>query len=228
MNKVLIIEPHGDDALCSCSSIMRDKNNLVTVLTLSERPSDKLKNHYDNIENTIFLDLNDLNYGRRPKVSTHDIHRKYLNNEDVYNLYKNLVIETFEEYKDTKEIIKESIKSYLLSDIYEYVVFPLGLCHPYHIVVAESIKELIEDNNLLKRKKFCLYVDKPYIQNRYVKEMYEFYKSSHNMDKINHDYDGREEEILKVLKDVYPTEVNMLRFSSDILLRTSDTILEFC
>ena len=105
---------------------------------------------------------------------------------------------------------------------YDLVLCPIGIVHPYHLVVNKAWNEV---NDYLSGVGLptLYYADKHYIQNRYGKEMYETAKISLNLDReINPGYTMLRESS-KIVSDalckVYPTESKLLRFYSDIILR---------
>lgn len=213
MFKVLLIEPHGDDSLCSCSSILRNNNLSIDIVTLGEsRDSKKLIYHYPNINRTHYYALPDIDYSLRPKISTHDIHKRFVNNEDVYTYWMNQVPYDNCAY-DMLLGIFDTI-DFKFSN-YDYIVYPLGLLHPYHVAVSKIVSKYAKG-------KIIRYVDKPYISNRWVKECLTSYVNNNTCSILEVNYDTRKDDIQRVMKDVYPTEVGMFRFSSKTLLEDPD------
>lgn len=224
MCKVLIIEPHGDDALCSCSSILRNKDFQVDIITLAEsRSSTDLPRFYPAVTSTEYLMCKDINYNLRPKVSTHDIHNRFLEGKDVYEYYLHKTFDTLVEMKvpHDKDYTSHAL-DHIDFDKYTFIFIPVGLVHPFHIITREWVEHhlgSVYDNNLI------YYGDKPYLGNRYAKECLESFMESLRLGKLELQYADREVEVGKVLKGVYPTETTMLRFSSQALLHDPDVFL---
>lgn len=216
---ILLIEPHGDDSLCSASSVLRSTKFNVDVLTLSGRPSHGLKDLYPSVNSTVFLDLPDLDYYRRPKVNTHEIHKMFIEGINVYTYYLDLIYDTlYNDCQATEDSISEFVYSYI-TDYYDVILLPVGLCHPYHIITGKSIRKLGNLN-------FILYQDKPYYQYRYVKEMYESFKKFSNYKvEFKSPTVDKEDSVIDTFRRVYPTEISMLRFSRDILTKSEDTYI---
>lgn len=213
--KILILEPHGDDALLSCHSILKT-NNEIDILTLSERPSDGLKNYYKSINNVEFLGFPNLWYRNgKPILNTHQVHREFKEGLPISNNYVNKLIEIYgNEYYDDLNMVKTVIKDDYNN--YDIVVCPIAVVHPYHVIVREAWKSINSEIPTL------YYADKYYIQNRYAKEMYEDLVKSMKLDKeYNSGYNRLDKEnkiISEILCSVYPSESQLLRFYSDIIL----------
>lgn len=228
MCKVLIIEPHGDDALCSCSSILRNNNLDIDVLTLADsRSSSDLVNHYPSVKNVKYLQCEDIDYRLRPKVSTHEIHKLFLEGKDVYAKYLDDTLyglgkSDFTEYSSWSTIGDMLFKMFSLQS-YGYILVPVGLVHPFHLATREIVDFCTKVNCISSR---CIYyADKPYLGNRYAKECMESFAKSLKMHKLEAQYAGRGTKVKTILSKVYPTETTMLRFSSKALLEDPDIFL---
>lgn len=226
MCKVLIIEPHGDDALCSCSSILRNKNVEIDILTLAEsRSSEDLHRIYPSIKNTTYRMCKDIDYGLRPKVSTYEIHNLYVDGKDAYEYYLN---RTFEELWGINSMDMETLYEYSKTlegidfESYRFIFIPTGLVHPFHIITREFVESYLGH---AYDDKIIFYGDKPYLGNRYARECLECFRKAYNLQRLELQYADREEEVKEVLKLVYPTELSMLRFSSQALLHDPDVFL---
>ena len=68
MPKILVFEPHGDDALISCYHLLNNSKNEIVLVTFSDRPSEGLKEYFPNIVSTVFLEIPDLHYDYHPKL----------------------------------------------------------------------------------------------------------------------------------------------------------------
>lgn len=224
MLRILGLEPHGDDGCCSFTSVLRSDNE-IDLITFAVRPSYGLEEFYSSIKGNIFLDYEDLNFYERPKVTTHEIHNLYLSGEvNVMDYYRDKVKGKFNNFNDSVMEIASCISDKVSDNKYDILLCPVGLTHPYHIAVNEAIMFLLSTLNC----EVVFYVDKPYLSTRYAKEMYEHYRTKSQSNKyleINSPNVDKELEIREVLKEIYPTEQNMLRFSSDILLNSVDKYL---
>lgn len=213
--KVLIVEPHGDDAFISCSSALIQEDLDITVLTMSDRDSHNLDSYYDAVKHTVYIDAPDIHYDLRLKYSTHDIHRRYLAGEDLYQKYiqdmnHHLLVEHRQDYESFVNKIKDSID--LLPVDYDLAIIPLGLFHPNHYATWRASRSFILPN--IPR---IYYVDKPYIEKRYVKEIlkcssYNLYTAPVQEKSIRAEY----------FKKLYPTEQSLLRYSSETILEWKD------
>lgn len=226
LKRVLIVEPHGDDALISCSSVLRSEDFWVDILTMSERSSEGLVRHYPRVFDTYYEDVPDLNYSLRPKRSTHQVHKGYLNGENIYESYYKEVRE-LEYYKETVDMIRRRLLMYFLDvnllSSYDFILIPYGLCHPHHIATHDACIEVLE--NYPDSPPVLMYVDKPYLGIRYIREMYDQRVKDGNISVGTSPDIDKAESIVSVLKDVYPTEVSLLRFYSDTILKDRDIFL---
>lgn len=219
--------------------MLRSKNSkleTLDVLTLSERDSKGLKKFYSSVQEVEFKDINDLNYSMRPRLNTNEIHKRFLNGEDVELYYSMLVENTFDNFLETCTNISGKILDYIIGTkkSYDVILSPVGLCHPFHIATRKGIElskthmETTFNPDYFDTPDIIYYVDKPYYQHRYVKEMYESFKDQiihNNYIEVHSPEVYKEVEILDVFKNVYPTELGMMRFSRDILTKESDIFL---
>lgn len=138
---------------------------------------------------------------------------------NVYTYYLDLIYGTlYNDCKATEDSISEFVYSYI-TDYYDVILLPVGLCHPYHIITGKVIRKLGNLN-------FILYQDKPYYQYRYVKEMYESFKKFSNYKvEFKSPTVNKEDSVIDTFRKVYPTEISMLRFSRDILTKSEDTYI---
>lgn len=227
MLKVLIIEPHGDDALLSAYKILSNKICDIDIITLSGRSSEKLKgNQYlGTINNITYLDLEDIDYDTRPKCNTHEYNKMYKEGINVYEHYctvlgKEYGDEVWSQLVDVANKISENIE-----DIHDYdiVLIPAGLNHPYHYFIYKAMR-LITDKEEIPN--IIYYAEKPYISNRYVRQMLDGLIKSENLSRYEVSMtEGDTAFKSQTFREVYPTEVNMLRFSSECLLKDNDVYL---
>ena len=215
--KILILEPHGDDALLSCYSIL-ETNHDIDILTFSARSSDGLEKHYPSIKGLMFCNINNLWYpDGKIILKTHEVHKAFTAGEPIAHNYLTKLKEIFgSEFDEDVEEVKEKILLTLGQSQPDIVVCPISVVHPYHIVVREAWRSLQLDIPTL------YYADKYYIQNRYGKEMYEDLRTELHLDQeVNPGYEYLSEKntrIANILCEVYPSESMLLRFYSDIIL----------
>lgn len=219
--KILILEPHGDDALLSCNSIL-DTDNDIDILTFADyRSSEELKNYYNSIKCTKYLNNNNLWYpeGKFP-LNTRIIHKDYINGINVYDKFIDFISDKFREsYYNSIELSKNS----LLREVqnlskYDIVLCPSGIVHPYHLVINRMWNNINKEYNIPT----IYYADKYYIQNRYGKELFNSSIDSMNLKFSNKDIlfnrlDTPNRKISDILCKVYPTESKLLRFYNDII-----------
>lgn len=230
MAKILLLEPHGDDALLSCSSLLRSKNN-IDILTFSGRSSEGLEKFYPSIKSTHFVDSNDLPYSNRPIQNTHVVRRQFNEGKDVSHQYDKEVKEKFGQvYDNVVEKLMLCIEPILIAEDYDVLVYPVGLNHPYHIAVRDAVERLYHIEDLSNQQDYLyppvlLYVDKPYSGIRYVQDMLHsrLNNSLEIFDVLDTCAIKKEEEIKSALSNVYPTEVQLLRFYSKVILESPDT-----
>lgn len=226
-HSVLIIEPHGDDAFISASSVLDDQTLQKTLVTLSCRDSKFLGTIYDNLR-VEYLDLQDINVYRKSKIPTHVVHRMYLGGEDVFSYVDSSIKKDVEDvYEDTVKDIQDSLRPYLVNPEYDGFYIPLGLDHPYHMATREAVlRELSSHEDSLR--KVIFYCDKPYIAKRYVKEVMSTYLTryfeSYMMTTVQLSEDQISKKTDNFLK-AYPTEGGMLVWTRDSVLKDPDIFI---
>lgn len=216
--KILLLEPHGDDALLSCHSILKTDNEIY-LLTFSDHASYGLEKYYPSIKKLEFMDFKNLWYPNgKPILKTYQVHKDYLDGKPIAEDYLAVIKEIFKEDWDVSlDHIKNKISDLVSLNNFDIVLCPSAVVHPYHIAVREAWLQFNKNINIPT----IFYADKYYIQNRYAKEMYEYLVKSWNFKEHNPGYVQLEEENTKIkdiLWDVYPTEGKLLRFYSDIIL----------
>lgn len=216
-----IIEPHGDDAFISCSSTLMNPNFEICVWTMSDRSSEGLREFYPSIEGTTFVDAKDVHYDYHLKYNTHDVHKRYIAGEKLYDEYIENMDGLLANNINARSLhieFLDDIMSAQISDILDIhrpdtlALLPVGLFHPNHYATRKYYESI-----LYKDTPRIYYVDKPYIEKRYMKEIiatsdFLFYTAPVQ------DKDTR----AKIFKKVYPTEQSLLRFSSESILEWKD------
>lgn len=218
--RILFIEPHGDDLLCSASHLLTYGNKIDIITLGHSRSSEKLKEYLPIIIETVtYKDLPEIDYSlyRRTGLTTHNINYRFkLNPRSVYSFYKEKM--DFE-FLDSEEFSMVRFKlAAVLHNLdytpYDLVYIPVGLRHPYHYIVNYF------GMNYIPKEKLRFYVDKPYYQSRYCQQVKVSFQLVNSLQESTYPIDGNLVE--KLLKEVYPTEVGMLRFSSEVLLEMED------
>lgn len=215
VKRFIVIEPHGDDALLSGSSVIELalKSGIpVELYTIGHSRSSEGMKKYWNLSKYKYYDLPEIDYSLRPKVNTHEVHKLYLHGMlpykyvELYIMENEKVLEVYRKvYDQTYDVLKEILKDLDSEDI---LLSPYGLDHPYHILIAHIIKDI--DPQCKK----IFYLEKPYLSKRYIRE-------SINIESITIPY-AISIEHPEVKEDafvsVYPTEKSMFRFSKDALI----------
>lgn len=229
--RFIFIEPHGDDAWLSASTLLlRSKDSLL--LTMSSRSSEKLAEVLSRPIETKFYDLPEIHLNLRPKINTYDIHRAYVNKRftEMWDIYHTAVMEADSLQSAYDEALRalfvtatpsilgmhEEMVNQGCTPIY---VLPVGLDHPYHELITRNLSSILPEESLL------YYADKPYIQKRYIREIMDIHPVTRRTALVNHTvYDrvtipiGNIDYKETVFRTVYPTETSLLRFSNVVLL----------
>lgn len=204
---VLIIEPHGDDALFSmfdiCKLYKSGRISKLDILTLAGRGS------YDFVSagyasESRFLDLEDIDFKDRPTKHT-EVNRLFKNNIDLESHFSGLILERYENQMiDLTEALKV-----INFDTYDYVVTVAGVAHVNHILAR------IAACNNVDRSKLILCSDVPYSHKVYGRKLlnsaigqgYKLKYGSNGKNFIN--------EKIECLKKYYPSETLFLRWDKD-------------
>lgn len=218
------VEPHGDDALISCFTLLKSldySGRRSHLITLSERSSEGLAKRIPSLESE-FMDLDDINYRYKPKIDTHEINRMYKKGDPVASYVRAKCMQDVP--ADVKSHAESQLSKWLIDlkpnlDKFGVFVVPLGLDHPYHIFVSDKLKSSLRHDNKI------YYVEKPYLSKRYIRQVVED-QSRFFEDKYAHIIVEYTEELktLKAIlfKEVYPTEQSLLRFTRDSVLSDPD------
>lgn len=140
MNKVLIIQPHSDDAILSCSKFIFDEDYKTKVLTVEQNPSrvEEDKNLYS------FIGIETLNLNTKTKDDYYSEFFKE-NGRDAVLSDEN-VIPFYEERLGADVIAK--LKKELIDKVEKYINYgymilcPLGIGHPYHYLVRHLLRDI--------------------------------------------------------------------------------------
>lgn len=149
LNKVLIIQPHSDDAILSCAKFIFDTSFKTKILTIEQNPSRVEED--DNLYK--FIGINTINLKTKTKDDYYSEFFK-VNGRNAVLTDKN-VISFYEERigRDNIRKLKEEIHSVVEKYIdYGYMILcPLGIGHPYHYLVRYLLRD-IEDGFIFYRE----------------------------------------------------------------------------
>ena len=144
--RLIVIEPHGDDALLSASSVIesRLKSGIpVELYTIGHsRSSEGMKKYWD-LSKYEYYDLPEIDYSLRPKVNTHEIHRLYTQSQLPYKYVESLILRNENVFQTYYKVYDQNFKT--LKEIFKGITHddtllsPYGLDHPYHILNPECI-----------------------------------------------------------------------------------------
>ncbi len=204
MNRILIIESHGDDALISAFSALSlpVKKDIITVL--KSRNSDALRNFFQ-IEGVTDLNIPDYEYKSRP-YSHVDVRRwvkEGRNPWDEASIRDHDLPEFYEHIAALAPILASSIKNY------DAVFLPAGIGHSGHALVHESCKlaiSLVEHDPLV-----VYYTECPYSNKKYGEALVKGWQDSNkglSSLLIRHSADQYSMKE-KVYSNVYPSEVSL-------------------
>ena len=219
---ILILEPHGDDAILSANSLLALPEANIDIITFADfRTSEGLKEFFPSIRKTEYIDHNNLYYfDRKPILKTNQVHRDYIEGKPIIDNYNNMLLDYFGDlYTKAENLAYDTIKS-IDFDQYDLLACPVGLSHPYHVVLRNALIRSINEDCL--DKPVLWFADKPYISNRYNKEIWSLMPRFLGVDsEINPGYEEIPEltDIYKIMKKVYPTEMNLFTYTGDIILK---------
>lgn len=214
MDKVLIVEPHGDDSLISCFNILNSVKLQKDVLTLSERSSEALSDYLPNV-NARFLSREDYNYSNRPATykEINQWHKQGLNTFDEYKqllLDRPEFVSVIQDVYDTLDLLSSEI----LRQDYSMVLIPRGIVHPYHLAVRLAC---VRTTQMIVGPKMIYYSEGPYNGKKYgqllEKDSLESSPELHSL--IVPIYNDNIPIKEKIFRKVYPTETTLFRFTYD-------------
>ena len=216
--EILVLEPHGDDALISCTSLLYEDTNDIDLITFSEsRSSEGLREYFPSIMNYTYLSLDDLYFkDNKPLLNTHKVHRDYLDGVELVGKYDDMLIRSLGlPYLRLIDNFYEALSDIDFSS-YDLIVSPVGLSHPSHVGLRTALLKIDTDKPIL------WYVDKPYISTRYNKEILTCIPKYLGTDReVNPGYVEvpDRDDIYHILSKIYPSEVRLYRFTGDIIAK---------
>lgn len=131
----LIIQPHSDDALLSCFSVIKDCDILTIEDNGARRKEDALiKNFFPKVNLKFFpLSLVDTTY------------KEFWDNHKIYS--KHNVVNFLNSIYDIEKIRTILISGPLHN--YSNIYIPLGIGHPFHYLITYCFEEIKGDYNLI-------------------------------------------------------------------------------
>jgi len=163
MMKILIVEPHPDDAILSVFGATKKwiaEGNEVSIVTCSNKPKISSQSYCDLIgakfvASDTFSDL-DFKTHRLPfNVIKEQGSQSYLYQRDHY----------INSFKQSYDAI--SAWAMGLVDQYDMAVYPVGLLHPFHVAVGTAFEAAVITHNV---SALC-YADMPYANKVYGKTL---------------------------------------------------------
>lgn len=134
MKKVLLISPHFDDAVLSAGQFMAGRPDTDVLTVFGGYPKDlDASTPYD--VKCGFEKARDAVTVRRQEDD------EALSNLQANSFYLEFSDSQYGETHDRNEILK-AIKNFILENDYEFVLCPIGISHPDHILVAKIVKSL--------------------------------------------------------------------------------------
>lgn len=228
MGKVLIIEPHADDALFSLYSIMSNSDcKSIDILTCcthkNGRSSSRLPEYIQSIDKVTSLDYSENNFLWSIKNFNHnDINRISKDPEmDTYQVTRNYIKEVAPYYQSLQEL-SNLITEYLKGCDYEMIYVPAGIVHPFHIITTHAF---IMSNYKLNYP-VVYYAERPYTHKKFTYRILDDfikYHLSKGYCKVNLSYDGNDKEF--IIEQVYPGELQGFHWDRPKILELPEMII---
>jgi len=209
-----ILEPHGDDALISCWPAIvqpsRTEKEPVEIVTLGRsRSSEGLTEWFPHVT-TKYLDLYEVSIHIARGAFLKDYRRwKHENHQQVpaWEWQRQVTEQAAGElWKESYWILKDALlkefSTYCQGDV---VCGPVGLIHPYHILVSSVVQDLQVGVDVHYSE--CPYNDASWthdleVSSSFPKSLFEYPIAL---------WSASEKE--EIFKDVYPTEMILFRYS---------------
>ena len=158
MKKILVIQPHSDDALFSVSHlIFSDKN--ISILTIENNPKrvsedEKLYEFLGKNYHHLSVDFNDQCF--------YDFHKQYksLNIKNGNDFLKEYFGE--EKLKEIRKAVEKFVSNFINKSKGKVVIYiPWGIGHPFHLFIREVV-----ENAFGKKQEIRFYRDFPHSYKR--------------------------------------------------------------
>jgi hypothetical protein len=207
--RVLVLEPHGDDALLSmfevCKGYERGLIEDMGIVTMSGRSSEDFATDGGYATSGMYHDIPDGDFANRPTKHTvvNKLHREGVD-----------IDRHFMEIARKEPTYMQVLNAVRAIDFcsYDYVVLPVGVLHLDHMVLRDVVLELARIRNY-PMDRIILAADVPYVMRVYGKKLLDSALASIGNKTQVTSLDGSfGREKVKCLKDYYPTEVGFLVF----------------
>lgn len=211
--KVLVIEPHADDALLGAYSFIQKYPEFeFSVLTccshddLPGRSSDSLTEYLPQIKSVSHLQFSELNYLWDSKgYNYRDIFR--LSRE--YNSYEWTLNKAQCRGTYLSDVTELAYKLMEVQSKYQFVLIPFGLMHPFHLLVAEACRASIPPGKSICYFEMSHY-NKPTIYKKVVPDgLSKYYSRGYNY-KSPVKYEYSIDTKFNIFKSLYPTEMKLM------------------
>ena len=217
--KILAIEPHGDDILLSCFSVLRQEKATVDVLTLglnpernihSDNPSLQLGLRFPTVTNVWHARLPEWNVSERG-YNHNDVNRWAKSGLNPWQVTREMVASCtgFSKGGPLSRLKRFFQEEYEVGT-YDLILAPLGLAHPYHMCVRLAVDECLPLNAVY-------YCESPYRHKKYVQKLIEGARKllpdrgrTLRVQPIKETAYGIRKEKVKMFSLIYPTETAML------------------
>lgn len=144
MKKILLISPHFDDALLSAGQLLAGRQNADVVTVFGGAPVEVLLSDYDakcgfETSEQAVLARREEDNNALALVGANPIHWHFIDGQygEVGQLWDNLPF----------SIGSETLKQ-LEKEEYEFIVAPLGLGHPDHMIVSDAIRQIQKERHI--------------------------------------------------------------------------------
>ena len=221
---IYVFEPHGDDALLSCWPLLNNSVKApVTVVTLGHsRSSSGLMKYLPQVTSTLYLDLPELDWKFRGSYAAGAReHRKTAGKDTLFD-WQIKATESrnpgdFERaFLALLQCLPKLVSAIHVDDI---VVLPVGLVHPYHVLVSHLFQHLLSTTNFLKARVWY-YSDCPYNCGKWTLDVELSHPALLQRSTFEFDVLAQAEFKKQVFLSVYPTESNLLRFFHQVAIDT--------
>lgn len=207
--KVLIIEPHGDDAVLSafdiCKSYIKGGISKLDIVTLASTRSSQGLVDKGYASSSKFYEIPHSVFQERPTKPI-EVNRLYKIGENIDDYFSNLCLDLYKSQYDKIDSVVRSLKDYN----YDVVVTVVGVSHVDHILTRLSVMNHFDKSRLI------LVSDVPYSSKVYGKKLLDSALNNLGLNIDSMVYGKKmEEDKISCFTEVYPTERMMLRWDKD-------------
>lgn len=208
--KLLVFEPHGDDALISLFGVLSDPANEIHLVTMAEsRSSESLIEFFPNIYKVEYCELDQIPWENR--LTTPLLVRQWV--KEGLNSYREQLALHLDNktFQTLVEYYREDVCSRVTEE-FDFILAPVGVIHPDHVLVNYAIGISVPD------KKIIYYLDGYYSGFEYGKQIADDFAIRCNVANefaTSEDYERK----LKIFKSAYPTEHILLRCKDKVIFQ---------